>query len=89
MRLWVMRSSGGSPEFSGPMRLMQRPATLQWSEVAAAELEYWCGCVKEEDEGGNEGEMIKTPIPTYKGGDTSQERESRRLKNGYVTAQTP
>jgi hypothetical protein len=61
---------------------------MQRSEVLAAELEYWCGCAKEEDEGGNEREMIKTPILIYKGVDTRQARESRRLKSscGYMDA---
>ena len=83
-----MRSSGGAPEFSGPIRLMQRPGLMQWSEVAAAELEHWCGCAKEEDEGGSEGEMIKTPVPIYKGVDTRHARESRRPKSscGYMDA---
>ena len=58
-----MKSSGGSPEFSGPIRSMQRPRLVQRLEVAAAELEHWCGRAKEEDEGGNEGKMIKTPCP--------------------------
>ena len=38
VRIRVMKSSGGSPEFSGPIRVMQRPALLRRSEVAAAEF---------------------------------------------------
>ena len=54
---------GGLPEFSGPIRLIRRPALMWRLEVVAAELEHWCGRMKEEDEGGNEGKMIKTPCP--------------------------
>ena len=52
-----------APEFSGPVRSMQRPELMQRLEVAAAGLERWCGCAKEEDEGGSEGENDKDPCP--------------------------
>ena len=79
-----MRSSGGTPEFSGPIRSMQRPELMQRSEVTAAELEHWCGGAKEK----TRGEMIKTPVPIYKGVDTRHARESRRPKPtcGYMDA---
>ena len=59
----VMRSSGGASEFSSPIRVMQKPRLMQWSEVAAAEFERSCGCMKEEDEEGSEGENEKDPCP--------------------------
>ena len=63
MHLQVMRSSGGAPEFSGPIRSKQRPELMQRLEVATAESEHWCGCAKEEGEGGSEGENDKDPCP--------------------------
>ena len=59
----MMRSSGGTPEFSGPIRSMQRPELMHRLEVTAVELEHWYGCAKEEDEGGNEGGYDKDPCP--------------------------
>ena len=56
---------GGLPEFLGPIRLMQQPVLMRRSEVAAAELERWCSRVKEEDEGGNEVENDKDPLPLF------------------------
>ena len=58
-----MRSTGGAPEFSDPIRSMQQPRLVQRSEVAAAEFERSCGCAKEEDEEGSEGENEKDPCP--------------------------
>ena len=56
-----MRISGGATEFAGLVRSMQRPELMQRLEVAAAGPERWCGCAKEEDEEGREGENEKDP----------------------------
>ena len=63
VHLQVMRISGGATEFAGLVRSMQRPELMQRLEVAVAEFEHWCGCAKEEGEGGNEGENDKDPCP--------------------------
>ena len=83
-----MRSSGGAPEFSNPVRSMEGPDLMRRLEVATVELKHWCGCAKEQDEGGSKGKMIKTPVPIYKGVDTRHAWESRRPKSscGYMDA---
>ena len=51
----MIRDSGGAPEFSGLIRLMQRPKLEQRSKVAAAE----------EDEGDEARGKWKEPPPLF------------------------
>ena len=54
---------GGALEFSGLVRSMRRPELVQRPEDAAVGPERSCGCVKEEDEEGSEGENEEDPCP--------------------------
>ena len=61
---------------------------MRRSEVAAAELERWCGRVKEEYEGGNEGENDKDPLPLIGGGCKGM-HGNRGGQNHYMAIWTP
>ena len=56
-----MMDSGGAPEFSGLVRLMQRPELVQRSEVAATELEAAEESREEDEDEEARGEMKRTP----------------------------
>ena len=60
------------------------PELMQRSEVAAAELEHWCGGAKEE----MREKMIKTRVPIYKGVIQGM-RGNRGGRNHHVAIWTP
>ena len=81
--------SGGTRRSSGTLRLMHQPRLRQVMRSTAAELGHVRCCGEEDEDEEPRGEMKRIPIPIYKAVDRWHTWESRRLKNGYVTAQMP
>ena len=87
----MLMGSGGTPAFSGLVRLMQRPELMQRTEVGGGGARDYRGVARRKMETRRRGGKVKTrtPLPINKAMIRWHVRESRRPKNGYEAMRTP